>query len=335
MYEPLVSIIIPVYNSEKYLDETIRSAIQQTWPNKEIIVVDDGSTDNSLSIAIKYQGQQLKVFVQENKGASAARNKGLAEAKGEYIQFLDADDLLSKNKIESQITELIRFPNSLGLCCTVHFYDGNDPFGQLVKHEWNKHGSDDPVDFLIKLYGGAIIGPEYGGMIQTNAWLTPISIIREAGNWNEKLSLDDDGEYFCRVILASKTIIYAPKAVNYYRKYRANPSLSAGNDLKAMQSALIANELKYKHLKDKSNNPQIDAAFARLFMENAVTFYPKFKDLYLIANKRVQELGGTQFVPAIGGRKIEIVKNIFGWRFAKFLQFVMSRLLEILRTKDC
>ena len=123
--------------------------------------------------------------------------------------------------------------------------------------------------------------------------------------------------------------------INYYRKYRANPSLSAGNDLKAMQSALIANELKYKHLKDKSNNPQIDAAFARLFMENAVTFYPKFKDLYLIANKRVQELGGTQFVPAIGGRKIEIVKNIFGWRFAKFLQFVMSRLLEILRTKDC
>src|SRR5271165_3187575 len=101
---PLVSVIIPVYNSEKYLAESIESAIGQTWSSKEIIVVDDGSTDNSFEIARKFAGRpEVKVVTQENRGAAAARNAGLKEAKGEFIQFLDADDLLSADKIESQM----------------------------------------------------------------------------------------------------------------------------------------------------------------------------------------------------------------------------------------
>jgi glycosyltransferase involved in cell wall biosynthesis len=88
MPNPLVSIIIPVYNAASFINETINSALQQTWPNKEIIIVDDGSTDDSLILAKKFEGDIVKIFSQQNKGASAARNKGLAEAKGDYIQFL-------------------------------------------------------------------------------------------------------------------------------------------------------------------------------------------------------------------------------------------------------
>src|SRR5580698_4662849 len=97
---PLVSIIIPSYNSENHLAETIKSALSQTWVNKEIIIIDDGSTDSSVQIAKGFESN-VKVLVQKNKGASAARNAGLKEAKGDYIQFLDSDDLLSPDKIEA------------------------------------------------------------------------------------------------------------------------------------------------------------------------------------------------------------------------------------------
>src|ERR1700761_8333481 len=103
MSPALVSIIIPAYNSAAHLRETIQSALDQTWPEKEIIIVDDGSADHSLAIAKEFKRKDVRVFSQQNKGASAARNKGLREAKGDYIQFLDGDDLLDSLKIEKQL----------------------------------------------------------------------------------------------------------------------------------------------------------------------------------------------------------------------------------------
>src|SRR5579875_322194 len=100
---PLISIIIPLYNAEKYIIETIDSALQQSYKNIEIIIIDDGSTDSSFNVAETYKSDNIIVVKQENKGASAARNHGLKLAKGEYIQFLDADDILDVNKIEYQI----------------------------------------------------------------------------------------------------------------------------------------------------------------------------------------------------------------------------------------
>ena len=99
MSQPLVSILIPCYNSEKWLAETLESALAQTWQNKEIIVVDDGSTDSSLEIAKTFESNKVKVLRQDNRGASAARNLGLTNAQGDFIQYLDADDLLSEDKI--------------------------------------------------------------------------------------------------------------------------------------------------------------------------------------------------------------------------------------------
>jgi len=108
----LVSIIIPAYNCERWVSQSIESALAQTWPNKEIIVVDDGSTDNTLSIAKRYESKILKVVHQENRGAAAARNTGLKLAQGDYIQYLDADDLLAPDKIETQIKYIEKGINS-------------------------------------------------------------------------------------------------------------------------------------------------------------------------------------------------------------------------------
>src|SRR5882724_9638878 len=106
----LVSILVPVYNAEAFVAETIQSALDQTWPAKEIIAVDDGSTDKSREILKSFERQGIKVIEQENRGASAARNRALSDAQGEFIQFLDADDLLAPNKIEVQMGRLLSEP---------------------------------------------------------------------------------------------------------------------------------------------------------------------------------------------------------------------------------
>jgi len=326
MPDPLVSIIIPVYNSGQYLDETIRSAMQQSWSNKEIILVDDGSTDNSLAIASEYRGERVKIYSQANQGASAARNKGLREAKGDYIQFLDGDDLLSANKIADQMALINGHSDHLAISRTIYFFDKEPLPPGHVKHDESIEYYNDPAGFLINMYYKTAFDKEQRGIVTVHSWLSPKTLLDKAGWWNEDLSVDDDGEYFCRVILESKQIIYVPDAINYYRKYRSNTNLSAGENIGAMRSRLLASELKWKHLKAKSANPLIDAAMAKVFMENAVTFYPQFMELYRVADKHVKELGGIAYVPVVGGKGIEFIKKIFGWRAAKLLSFAAGKL---------
>ena len=101
--KPLVSILVPAYNAAPYIAETLDSALAQTWQNIEIVVVDDGSRDDTLAIAKTYESKRVKVISQENKGASTARNRALKAAQGDFIQYLDADDLLAPDKIERQL----------------------------------------------------------------------------------------------------------------------------------------------------------------------------------------------------------------------------------------
>src|SRR6516164_1602620 len=103
MTKPLVSILVPAFNAEAWIADTMRSALAQTWPRKEIIVVDDGSTDQTLAVARQFVSKDLAVVSRENHGAAATRNHALSLSQGDYIQWLDADDLLSPDKIERQM----------------------------------------------------------------------------------------------------------------------------------------------------------------------------------------------------------------------------------------
>src|SRR5215472_9171752 len=104
--KPLVSILIPAYNTEEWIAESIQSAVGQTWPRKEIIIVDDGSTDRTGEVASRFAAENVKVLSTENRGLSAAVNTAYRLCQGDYIQELDADDLLAPDKIEKQLTAL-------------------------------------------------------------------------------------------------------------------------------------------------------------------------------------------------------------------------------------
>lgn len=111
----LVSVIVPVFNVQQFLEKCLNSIIKQTYSKIEIILVDDGSTDNSLSICKKYSemDHRIKVFHQENKGVCIARNKGIEVATGEYIMFVDSDDTISKNMIEQMMNLIEKNKTSL------------------------------------------------------------------------------------------------------------------------------------------------------------------------------------------------------------------------------
>src|SRR5438309_8460832 len=111
--EPLVSIIIPCYNAEKYIGQTNESIFNQTYKNFEILVINDGSTDESMEIIKKYQqlDARIKYIDQSNKGVANARNKGIEESKGNIIAFLDADDAWEPENLEVKVKILLSDPN--------------------------------------------------------------------------------------------------------------------------------------------------------------------------------------------------------------------------------
>jgi glycosyltransferase involved in cell wall biosynthesis len=105
----MVSVIIVVYNGEKYIDEAIQSALNQTYKDIELIVVDDGSTDGTKDVVEKYKN--VKYIYQENRGQGSSRNVGIENSKGDYLAFLDADDLYASDKIEKQLEILMENHN--------------------------------------------------------------------------------------------------------------------------------------------------------------------------------------------------------------------------------
>jgi glycosyltransferase involved in cell wall biosynthesis len=317
MSSPLVSIIIPLYNAEKYCAQTINNVIAQNYKNWELIIVNDGSTDNSLKVVEQYRNENVRIYSQKKKGASAARNYGLKEAKGLFIQFLDADDLLSADKIAIQVKQLSDNPGKISYSSNIYFFDGEEISGKKSE-SWACNEYNTPEEFLIGLYGGY---KSPGGMIPIHSWLTPVEIIQKAGSWNEYLTVDDDGEYFCRVVLASNGVLYADKALCFYRKYKNGKNLSDWRHENAMKSILKSAEFKGQHLLSKCDNIYAKKAIGILFREIEVITYPHHRELYMQARTSIEKLGGTDYVPAIGGTTIEMVKNLMGWQFARKLQF--------------
>ncbi|MBK0378194.1 glycosyltransferase family 2 protein [Mucilaginibacter segetis] len=325
--QPLVSIIIPAYNASAYIQKAIISAIDQSWRNKEIIIIDDGSTDNTLTVAKYFECETVHVFHQENTGASAARNFGLSKAKGEYVQFLDADDILSLDKIEEQVNTLLKNPCKIAVCSTVHFFDGEDHLScKPSQYEESYLINADPVKFLIKLWGGY---DENGSMVQPNAWLTPMSLIQSAGLWNEELTLDDDGEFFARVILASEGVIKS-KGLNYYRKYKSRNNLSSQTNTKDIESAVKSTLLKKQYILKCTNNDTAKKAVFTQLINLCHICYGREHNLYKIVKKELKTVPQYRYNHIVGGTLINKIAIIFGWKTAKILQLIYHKITIIL-----
>lgn len=309
MKPPLVSILIPCYNCEQWLAETLKSALAQIWENIEVIVVDDGSKDNSFAIAKGFESSRVKVIRQENQGQSAAENRSLQEAQGDFLQYLDADDLLSPDKIERQI-KLLGDSNSEFVAAGEwsRFYKSPQEALFIPQPLW---ADFDSIDWLICAW-------ENHYMMHGAAWLIPRKIAERAGSWDARLSLINDFDYFSRILLASQGVKFCWGAKTYYRS--GNPgSLSGSKSRKAWESAFLSLDKGTTNLIAAENSSRTRQVCATVFQRFIYEVYPDVPDLAQKAEAKVQQFGGSNLQPT-GGPIFQSLSRFLGWKQAKRIQ---------------
>src|SRR5690242_13746363 len=136
MEYPKVSVLIPCFNAEKFIGQTLESVLKQSWPEIEVIVVDDGSTDGSIEEVKRFRGGKIQLIQQVSAGSGAARNRAYQASTGAFIQFLDADDLIEPDKIERQMTRLINQSSSVASAEWGRFYGSPTETKFVPECEW-------------------------------------------------------------------------------------------------------------------------------------------------------------------------------------------------------
>jgi glycosyltransferase involved in cell wall biosynthesis len=304
------SILIPCRNAATTLKETLESALAQEGVEKEIIVVDDGSTDGSLAIAKSYESRGVRAIEGPRINASAARNRALETSRGDYIQYLDADDLLGADKIRKQIEVLEKHPDCVATARWGRFKkDVKDVVfaddDQL--HDWT------PVEWLI-------CHCDKGRMMHPGAWLVPRRIAELAGDWDESLTLNDDGEYFARVVSKSVALKCCPGAESYYRTVQG-ATLSRSRGGKAFASAFRSLRLTAAVLLGMDNSPRSHRAVANMMQRFIYEVYPSARHERNEASRWIMEMGGSSLLPDFGPAATAAAR-LLGWRAA----LVISRL---------
>lgn len=285
---PLVSIIVPAYNAERWISACIDSALAQTWPRTEVIVVDDGSRDATALVASRHACGSVRVISQRNRGASAARNTGLRAARGDYVQFLDADDLLHPRAIEQRLREAAPGDASMTLLTGAWGRFFHHP-GRAVFRPTGLWRTQSPVDWLIAKF-------ETNAFMVPAAWMAPRPLLEAAGPWHEGLSYDDDGEYLCRVVAAADQVRFTPASRAYYRS--GNPgSLSARLSPSALLSSARSLGLCIDHLLALEDSPRTREAGVRLLQDSLHQFHPEHPALADRLRGLAQALGGVLHDP--------------------------------------
>ncbi len=306
MTEPLVSVLIPAFDAEATIAETLQSVLAQTWPRLEIVVVNDGSADRTAEITKGFDG--VRLIQGANRGAAAARNAAYRESAGDYIVFLDADDVLHPEKIERQVRLLEAHPGEVS-CCRWGRFDGDVSKAAFRREPvW---ADMDPVGWIATSWLG-------GGMMFPGAWMVPRAIADAAGPWDESLSLNDDGEYFTRVLLAGGGVRFSDEAVVYYR-IGGGANLSASKSRAAFESGYRVCELATVRLMASENSERTRKASATMYQRFAYDCFATAPDLAAKAEARAAELGGSD-LKAPGGSVFQTVASVAGWKTAKRLQ---------------
>jgi glycosyltransferase involved in cell wall biosynthesis len=324
--KPLVSILIPAYNAEKWISQSLQSAVAQTWDHKEIIVVDDGSSDRTLAIARQFASKEVAVVTQQNQGASAARNHAFSLSQGDYIQWLDADDLLSADKIKKQMEMADKWLNPRILLSSGW---GSFAFRTEVAqfHPTALWCDLSPLEWLIRKMS-------QGLHMQTATWLTSRELMQAAGPWKVDLLSDDDGEFYCRVLLASDGTRFVPDAKVFYRS-TPSPRLSfIGASNKKKDAMLRSMKLHISYIRSLEDSERVRAACIAYMQIWLVHFYPERPDIVQELEALAASLGGRLEMPRLR-RKYAWMKAVFGLEAAKWAQMTLPMLkASCLRSYD-
>ena len=313
---PLVSILIPAYNAEAWIGDTIRSAMAQAWPRTEIIVVDDGSTDGTLALARKFEAHGVRVVGQKNQGASAARNKAFSLCSGDYIQWLDADDLLAPDKIARQM-EMVR--QGVGKRTLL-----SSPWGRFMYRPRRTQFIPSPLWCDLAPVEWLLRKMEQNVFMQTSTWLVSRELTEAAGPWDTRLLGDDDGEYFCRVLLASDGVRFVPDARVYYRAFRFNSLSYVGRFPDRIEAHWLSMQLHIKYLRSLEDSERVHRACLAFLRDSMIYFYPESAHIVQQAQKIAAEFGCHLDAPELPW-KYSWLATLLGWQLVKPVRHALQK----------
>lgn len=213
---PFFSIVVPLYNKDRYITATIDCVLRQSFTDYELLVVNDGSTDRSLELASRYNDQRIKIFNQNNQGAAAARNAGIKESTANYICFLDADDAWSENHLETLFHTIQKFSGA-GMYCAR--YVERTSTGVLIKVNFD--GIDDNYEGYVPDFFAASFKKR---IALTSAVCISKKVFNEIGGFDETISSGQDLDYWIRIALKYPVVI--SKRVTVFYTLSTKQSLS-------------------------------------------------------------------------------------------------------------
>jgi len=311
---PLVSICMPAYNAADYIAEAVGSVLAQSYRHWELIIVNDGSTDDTASVLQHITDERVQVHHQNNKGQCAAANQAFGYASGALIKFMDADDLLSVNYLEQQVLRLENRSDAVAFAAWGRFYqDDLRTFRQVTSF---RETDEPPLEWLINSMSDGEV------MLQCALWLIPRPVIERSGLWDETLNLINDFEFFIRVLLCANILLFAEDAVLYYRSGNT-ASLSSLKSRKGAESAYNAIDKGTGYLLRQEASPRVKKIAANYFQNFIYSFYPFHQDLIRQAQQKVDTMGGSDY-PFQAGGHTKLLVRIVGWKLTKWIKLLLT-----------
>lgn len=306
----LVSIIIPCYNAERWIDEAIQSCLTQTYVSVEIIVVNDGSTDGSLERLQTY-GDKIVLIDVPNGGPARARNLGVDRSAGAYIQFLDADDYLVPDKIEQHVAYL------------------STTNADAVYGDWRHltHHENGASDFDAIHQAGA-----HNDLLRANLtgwWVPPFAllyrrgIVEKSGGWDPTIVQSDDQDFFLSVLFAGATMGYVPNLSGIYRRY-GRVTVSTASTEKWVRGTIQTLQKVEQKLQITGQLDQYRTALAHAYYHIAHSAYDVNRALHKTLLRKVRELD-AHFIPDKPA-SYQWIRRTFGLEMAEEVAGLKRRL---------
>jgi glycosyltransferase involved in cell wall biosynthesis len=277
-------------------------------------------------VARRFASKEVSVVTKENGGAAAARNRALQLSQGDYIQWLDADDLLAPEKIEKQLQALGEVPNKRILLSA--------PWGSF-SYSTNRarfvptslYQDLSPIEWLLRKMSENL-------HMQTGTWLTSRELADAAGPWDTRMISDDDGEYYCRVLLASEGTRFVPDSKALYRVTSSNRWSFIGTSDKKKDAMLLSMKLHIQYLRSLEESDRVRKACVTYLQNWLGHFYPERPDIVSELQALAAELQGHLEMPRLRW-KYAWMEPIFGFDAAKRAQMVLPQLkASVLRSWD-
>ncbi len=287
--------------------------LAQTHVNFEWILINDGSNDNTEDIIQSYKDSRIQYYKHDRRGQSAASNVGLSIAKGEYIKFFDADDIMCINHLEEQLEAIGGRADVLASCKWGRFYN-NDPLSATIIAEsvWQNLSALDWIKNSLQ---------QRSDMMPAWLWLIPREAILASGGFDERLTLNNDFEFSMRLLLHAREVRFAQRATIFYRS--GHKSLSSQHTLIDYKAAVLSTDLGCGYLLSREDSVQTRQLCADRYQEWLYRVYPLDENLEKLLEARIQFYGGSKRKIS-GGLIFRLFSFFIGWKNTKKLKKFLS-----------